>query len=114
MAARLAITSWSPRSTLGRLVMAPRAPPYRTDEDRLKRIVVSPHLDDAVLSCGGQLGPETTAVTVFAGAPPPGTPLPEWDRLTGASDPHAQVLLRRSEDAEALRRLGAAYRHLDF
>jgi LmbE family N-acetylglucosaminyl deacetylase len=80
----------------------------------VKRIVVSPHLDDAVLSCGGQLGPETTAVTVFAGTPPPGTSLPRWDRLTGASDPLGQVLLRRSEDAEALDLLGATYRHLDF
>ena len=60
-------------------------------------VVVSTHLDDAVFSCYGSLGPETTVVTVLAGVPPPGV-LGGWDADGGATDSHDRVLERRDED----------------
>jgi LmbE family N-acetylglucosaminyl deacetylase len=87
--------------------------------------VVSPHLDDAVLSCAGLIAgaPETTVVTVFAGLPPardaatPAEFLPgstSWDQASGFAAGDDVVGLRRVEDRAALGRLGAAPRWLDF
>src|SRR3954468_1605952 len=47
--------------------------------------ILSPHLDDAVLSCWHVLtGPgEVAVVNVFAGVPPAGAPVGWWDRLSG-------------------------------
>jgi LmbE family N-acetylglucosaminyl deacetylase len=67
---------------------------------------VSPHLDDAALSCGGRLDGRSVVVTVFSGVPPQGTPTPDWDRLTGADDSHQRCLDRLEEDAKALTGLG--------
>jgi len=80
--------------------------------------ILSPHLDDAVLSCwhlvDSPLG--VTVVNVFAGSPPAGTPTPWWDRLTGASDPVERMHERRAEDRAALAlagRVGVAIDLLD-
>lgn len=80
-------------------------------------IYLSPHLDDAALSCGGQIalrarkGETVQVLTVFAGVP------------KGALSPFAQALHRRwglgqdapaarqAEDREALRLLGASPIH---
>jgi LmbE family N-acetylglucosaminyl deacetylase len=72
-------------------------------------IVLSPHLDDAVLSCWHLLdAPAPAAVrNVFDGAPPPGTPVAWWDRLTGAADSAARMAERRREDRSALAVAGA-------
>jgi LmbE family N-acetylglucosaminyl deacetylase len=78
------------------------------------RVVISPHLDDAVLSCSAQLGPETSVVSVFAGVPPEGTPLTDWDRLCGGTDPTAHVEARRAEDSAALAVYAAPHVHLDL
>jgi hypothetical protein len=66
--------------------------------------VLSPHFDDAVLSCWHVLAQPgaLTVVNVFAGAPAPGTAPGWWDRLTGASDPAARVGERAREDRAAL------------
>jgi hypothetical protein len=77
------------------------------------KVVVSPHLDDAVLSVYGQLGPETTVVTVLAGLPPEGF-LSDWDRQSGATDSRARIAARREEDHRALERSAALPAHLDF
>jgi LmbE family N-acetylglucosaminyl deacetylase len=78
-------------------------------------VVVSPHLDDAVLSCGGWLaGHPATVVTVFAGVPAEDIPLPTWDRLTGAKSSAQRVRDRRGEDEHALGLVGAAAVHLDL
>ena len=60
-----------------------------SDGTTMPLAILSPHLDDAVLSCWHVLeGPEQARViNVFTADPPPGTPPPWWDRLTGASDP---------------------------
>ena len=73
-------------------------------------VVLSPHLDDAVLSCWHLLaGSEAvTVVNVFTGSPPPGTQPPRWDRETGADDPVARMRQRREEDRRALGSVGRA------
>jgi len=84
-------------------------------------VYLSPHLDDAVLSCGGliaaqvRLGHPVLILTVCAGDPPAGelTPLARvlherWQ--TGLQT----AAVRRAEDLAACARLGAAARHLDL
>ncbi len=72
--------------------------------------VVSPHMDDAALSCGRLLAslPGAHVVTVFSGGPERVSPLPEWDRLSGAFSPGDDVMgLRVYEDEAALAVVGA-------
>src|SRR4051812_5407345 len=78
-------------------------------------LVVSPHLDDAVLGCGQLLfrQPGATVVTVFAGRPPAGTALTEWDAASGFSPGDDVVGARRAEDRAALELLGAEPYWLD-
>lgn len=76
-------------------------------------VYISPHLDDAALSCGGhiwqqvQAGERVSIVTVFAGVPAPDAPLSpfaqEMHARWGLADP---VAARRGEDAAALALLG--------
>jgi LmbE family N-acetylglucosaminyl deacetylase len=79
-------------------------------------VVVSAHLDDAVLSAALQLmRPGAHVVTVCTGAPPDGTPPADWDELTGATDAAARVRERLAEDDRALAALGVeATTRLDF
>src|SRR5438132_9953055 len=77
--------------------------------------VVSPHLDDAALSCASFIHghPGTTIVTVCAGVP--AGPASEWDRATtGESVAEAAVGMRRAEDALAMADLGASPVWLDL
>lgn len=77
-------------------------------------LYISPHLDDATLSCGGriwqqaQAGERVSIVTIFAGAPAPDAPLSpfaqEMHERWELADP---VAARREEDAAALALLGA-------
>jgi LmbE family N-acetylglucosaminyl deacetylase len=85
-------------------------------------IYLSPHLDDAILSCGGriwrqvQAGEGVLVLTIFAGTPAPDTPLSpfaqslhsRWGNLVDA------VAQRREEDWEALALLGAAGAHWHY
>jgi LmbE family N-acetylglucosaminyl deacetylase len=72
--------------------------------------ILSPHFDDAVLSCWQLLAgtADVTVVNVFTAEPPAGTPPPWWDRATGASDPVKRVRERRREDAAALSLVGTS------
>jgi LmbE family N-acetylglucosaminyl deacetylase len=67
-------------------------------------LVLSPHLDDAVLSCWHLLDSidDVLVVNVFTGLPPAGTPVTRWDRITGATDARVRVEERLREDREAL------------
>jgi LmbE family N-acetylglucosaminyl deacetylase len=78
--------------------------------------VLSPHLDDAVLSCWHLLEDtsELIVVNVFTGSPAAGTPAPWWDQLTGAGDPVERMEERRAEDRRALALVGRAAVSLDF
>ncbi len=103
--------------------MARPAPPEIRDwgtvpPAELERIVVvSPHLDDAVLGCSYLLAahPAVTVVTAFAGRPveypdPPG----HWDALGGFGPGDEVHVTRRAEDAAALGSFDARPVWLDF
>lgn len=87
----------------------------------MKTIYISPHLDDAVYSCGGwiweqtQQGAEVEIWTICAGDPPPGT-LSSFARFLhhswGLSEQPVQV--RQEEDRKACQMLGAVPRHFPF
>ena len=79
-----------------------------------RTVVLSPHLDDAVLSCWHVLtgAGDVTVVNVFAAVPEAGR-LGWWDRLTGARDSAERMRERLLEDAEALGLVGAAVVNLD-
>jgi LmbE family N-acetylglucosaminyl deacetylase len=76
--------------------------------------VVSPHLDDAVLSAWLVLGSSARArvVTCFAGLPE-SLAAGSWDSATGGPGGRSAVELRRSEDRRALARTGSEPVHLD-
>jgi LmbE family N-acetylglucosaminyl deacetylase len=78
-------------------------------------LVVSPHLDDAVLSCGHLLltRPQSVVATVHAGNPGDGR-LSDWDRDCGFVEGDDPVARRREEDRAALELVGALPRHMDF
>ncbi|MCJ7623587.1 MAG: PIG-L family deacetylase [Anaerolineaceae bacterium] len=84
-------------------------------------IYLSPHLDDAVLSCAGliweqvQLGARVDIWTIFAGDSPVEmlTPFAEGLHARWGSSPDA-VKIRRAEDKQACRYLGAGWRHFDL
>ena len=86
-----------------------------------RRIYISPHLDDAVLSCGGVIyhqtscGDTVTVVTVCGGSPRKSYTSDYIDQLhrrwgTGVS----AIEVRRDEDERACALLGARAVHLDI
>ncbi len=79
-------------------------------------IVVSPHLDDGVLSCGMLLAthPGATLVTVFCGTPSDASTTTEWDRKAGFANTGAAMAARCTEDRMAAGILRARPRHLPF
>ena len=92
-----------------------------------RHLYLSPHLDDAVLSCGGMIhrqsrrGERVVVMTVCAGVPPRQAISPyaallhrRWGRPPAAgADTAAVVAMRRAEDAVALARVGAEGVYLD-
>lgn len=78
-------------------------------------IILSPHFDDAVLSCWHVLASagEVLVVNIFAGEPPVGT-LGWWDRRAGATDSAAIVRTRIEEDGRALALAGCNVVNLPF
>ena len=87
----------------------------------MKTIYLSPHLDDVVFSCGGWIweqthkGQEVEIWTICAGDPPPGSlsDLAKFLHQSWELDENA-VRIRRDEDQEACRIIGAVPRHLSF
>ncbi len=87
----------------------------------MRTVYLSPHLDDAVLSCGGAIHQQRTAghavlvITIFAGQPPAGDLSPfallqhhYW------GNPAQPLALRRAEDTAALAYLGSEALHLEY
>lgn len=72
-------------------------------------LVVSPHCDDGVFSCGALLAahPGSVVVTVFAGTPACYEPFTGWDRACGFRPGDEVMAARRREDAAALGCLAA-------
>ncbi len=91
-----------------------------------RHIFLSPHLDDAVYSCGGTLAVQVSnglrplVITVFSGVPSPALSLSpyalETQRKMGGADQDAASLVeaRRKEDANALDLIHADYLWLDY
>jgi LmbE family N-acetylglucosaminyl deacetylase len=80
-------------------------------------VVVSPHLDDAVLGCGAFMSVHAgvTVVTVFAGNPPAyPDPMRLWDVQSGFGPDDDVMEVRRGEDRAALVVLDAKPVHLDY
>lgn len=103
--------------------MAPDDAPMRgwglPEPGELDRIViVSPHLDDAVLGCSNFMAvhPGAFVVTVFAGNPPeyPTNPMRKWDVESGFAPGDDVMEVRRHEDDAALALLDATPVHLEF
>lgn len=88
----------------------------------MRWIYISPHFDDAVLSCGGLIWEQTHSGipveiwTVNAGDPPPG---PVSDLITRihtvwkTGSPQETIALRRIEDQNAAGWVGATAKHLE-
>lgn len=79
-------------------------------------LVVSPHLDDAVLSCGEWIArhPGTTIVTVLAGTPKGNRVLTTYDERCGFLNAGEALDRRRAEDVRAAAVLDAYASHLSF
>ncbi len=73
--------------------------------------VISPHLDDGVMSCGQMIAAvdQTTILTVLSRAPQ-GRLLTDYDRGCGFSSSREAVRSRQLEDREACKRLSARQR----
>jgi LmbE family N-acetylglucosaminyl deacetylase len=87
----------------------------------LAHLYLSPHLDDAVFSCGGLMalqdarGEPISVLTLFAGDPP------DYRISEYAAELHTRwgkvgppIAMRRAEDRLACGRLGASVVHLEF
>ena len=87
----------------------------------MRWIYISPHLDDAVLSCGGLIREQTLSKTqveiwtVCSGDPPAGrlSPFANIQHSQWATGVDASAL-RRAEDIYACQIIGARHRHLPF
>jgi len=83
-------------------------------------VVVSPHLDDAVMSLGStvahavQQGAKVEILTVFSDKPSSNAPAGPWDSQCGFSTEGEAATARREEDRRACSVLGAEPRWLDF
>lgn len=83
-------------------------------------MVVSPHLDDAVLSVGATIahaaesGARVEILTVFACAPGSNAPTDEWDRKAGFATEGEAAQQRRREDRTACDILGVTPRWFEF
>jgi LmbE family N-acetylglucosaminyl deacetylase len=79
-------------------------------------VILSPHLDDAVLSCWHVLTQpgEVMVINVFAGVPTGREEPAWWDRYTGAADSGERVRERIEEDRRALSLAGRIPVNLDL
>jgi LmbE family N-acetylglucosaminyl deacetylase len=87
-------------------------------EQGVPLVVLSPHLDDAVLSCGALLSyaagrtPVTVATLFTEAGPPPYTlSARRYLRQVGARDPRSLYHERRAEDRAALEPMGVTWVH---
>lgn len=90
--------------------------------DYYPHVYLSPHLDDAALSCGGLIHQQTKAgqlplvITVFAGRPPTDVALSDFAQSLHAryGDLEDVVAARWDEDQAAMDILGADYLRLNY
>lgn len=84
-------------------------------------IFISPHLDDAILSCGNLMtelkgNTKMHVITLFteAGEKPQTLSARMFLKQCGVPDAHELFSLRRTEDERVLREVGATWEHLGF
>lgn len=79
-------------------------------------ICLSPHLDDAVFSCGDYLSTrdDVIVLTLFAGAPPDDVTLTDWDRTCGFQTSRQAWKARVQENRSAVETIGAAHCDANF
>lgn len=83
-------------------------------------LVISPHLDDAILSLGATIaravdnGARVDVLTVFACNTQSSAPADDWDRRAGFGTEGDAARRRREEDRAACAILGATPRWLDY
>ena len=90
--------------------------------DFYAHVYLSPHLDDAVLSCGGLIhtqardGQPPLVITIFAGRPPTDVELSAFAQTQHLrwGSPEDAIAARWSEDQAALSKLGADYLRLNY
>lgn len=93
------------------------APPFA---DLRSVCVLSPHLDDGVLSLGASISSlvrrsiRVSILTVFAGVPGTGTDLAPEDKRAGFTSSASAATARRQEDLNACELLGCSPIWLDF
>ena len=111
LASRVAAKGWA---QVNRVRDRGFAPSLRHDT-AAPALVLSPHLDDAVIDCWSVLTRpgDVVVATLFAGEPAGGV-LVHWDRLAGGTSSAALMRERRGEDAAALALAGRAPVHLDL
>ena len=91
-----------------------------TDLAGRRILVVSPHLDDGVLSLGAAMsawareGAQVELLTVLACDPKSDAPTGGWDARAGFANEGESAQARRAEDRRACERLGAVPRWLPF
>jgi len=79
-----------------------------------REAIISPHLDDAVLSCWHRLEqPDTQVVTVFTGIPTQRKPS-AWDTATGFRTPEETMNARIKENLVALRSTPSVAVNLEY
>lgn len=81
-----------------------------------KALVISPHLDDAILSAGQFIvgRGDVDVLTVFAGVPMKKGLLTPYDKGCGFKNSKDAMVVRRQEDKEACAVLGANPIHLNY
>lgn len=81
-----------------------------------KILIISPHLDDAVLGAGQLMAgrPNCDVLTLFSGVPIDEMLLTPYDRKSGFIRSHQAMMKRREEDNQALAILQANPIHTDF
>lgn len=82
-------------------------------------IIVSPHLDDGMLSCGQLIAAlpkhAPLLLTVFAGEPDNAEHVwSDYDKKCGFPSAHVAMGMRRAEDRRACSVVGARWEHLSF
>src|SRR6476620_2692847 len=88
-----------------------------SEAERQRIVIVSPHLDDAVLGSALRMiaAPTTSVITVLAGNPPAyPRSMRYWDVQGGFGPDDDVMAVRRAEDRAALVTLDASPHHLDF
>ena len=102
-------------------ILYPTDPAFIEKASKTVCIFISPHFDDAVLSCGGLMGKlserkaNVVSITVFTKEPPVGKPLPliaqgfhqAWN---SGENPYE---IRKEEEKNVLNKLNSAYKWLE-